>query len=550
MGHEREQRPGPSGGRGPAPRVRRPRTPEQSAFALAGTIGNRAMRSVLQRRPAPAAQNTTPATGLMVTRAEVEAAEAWVLYIAQRGRSARPTLGLPDRYKTFLAAFNDAVFGAQDDKSRRPVADARFFLGTLRGLHEELIGTRDYKVFELADLALARGAANARGEGGEGAFAATGATELDLGRTLMAIQSRAEEELAEAKAMGYTIPEGLAKLGGQAGARFERARKGWKQGVPGPDTFITPTEEADLVKFRDEALATIGSMRGKRAADLARYHRAEAEALEAAAEKNLTELRAMLADRRRALFMAGKKGELTKLHEAAGRIVAVVDEMKAAAAEVTSRVDKLNAIAELTSKSGGKLINLPQLPKGLTGAAGKLKSANEKLGKILELLDLVGPAKTKLDEGLKYLKGVDMALEHFAGKVANPIFAVYVNSYLRPCIQNCIANLGKIAGIISAQNREAIGAGHPEFVTNWNVEPGGEGVYLFLAQVFKVGGAAAINDEAWAYFRDHDDDLAAAVGEAVPKARRTLGSWAHRNRYLLWEAFYGSTRPPRYVAPS
>jgi hypothetical protein len=547
MGIERQEGQRASGRSGSAPPRKGRRTPEQSAIVLAGAIGNRAMGNVLQRQPTAAAEKPTPATGLMPTRAEVEAAEAWVLYIAQRGRSARPTQGLPDRYKTFLAAFNDAVFGAQDDKAKHPVADARFFLRTLRELHDELVGSRDYKVFDLADIALKRAAANARREGGEGAFAETGATELDLARTLSVIQSRAEEELAGAKEMGYTIPEGLAKLGGQASARYERARKGWNQGAPGPETFITPAEEADLVKFRDEALTTIASMHGKRAADLARYHQAEADALEAAAEKHLTELRAILADRRRALFMAGKKSELAKLHEAAGQIVGVVEEMKAAAREVTSRVDTLNTIAQLTSKSGDKLVNLPELPKGLKGLMGvadKLKGANEKLGKVLELLDLAGPSKTKLDEGLKYLKGVDMALDHFSGKL-NPVFAVYVNSYLRPCIQNCVAQLGKIAGIISEQNRAAIGAGHPEYVTNWYVEPGGEGAYLFLAQVFKVGGAAGINDEAWEYFRDHDDDLAAAVGEAMPSSRRTLGSWAHRNRYALWESFYGSTRPPR-----
>lgn len=138
-----------------------------------------------------------------------------------------------------------------------------------------------------------------------------------------------------------------------------------------------------------------------------------------------------------------------------------------------------------------------------------------------------------------------MALDHFAGKVGNPIFAVYVNSYLRPAIQNCVAQLGKIAGIISAQNRAALDAGHPEFVTNWNVEPGGEHVYLFLAQVFKAGGAAAIDDAAWDYLRDNADELEAAVGERLPGERRTVGAWAQRNRFLLWEAFYGSTRPPR-----
>jgi hypothetical protein len=548
MGTERQGRHRVAEAGGSAPPPRRSRTVEQSALALAGAIGNRAMGKVLQRQPAPAAEKTTPMKSWAVSREEVEAAEAWILYIAQRGRVPRPSKGLPDRYKDSLAAFNDAVFGAQDDKKKHPVADAKFMLRTLRGLHDELVGTKDYRAYELADLALQRAAANARREGGEAAFDVTGATELDLGRTLSVIQTRAEEELAGAKEMGYNIPEDLAKLGGQSAARFEKARKGWKQGAPGTETYITPTEEADLVSFRDAALATIAAMHSKRAADLARRHEAEAEAIQAAAEKHLTELRAIMADRRRALFMAGKTSDLQKLREAAGQVTGVVDEMKAAAQEITSRVDTLNTIAQMTSKSGEKLINLPELPKGLSGLIGvsdKLKSANAKLGKILDVLDLAGPSKTSLDEGLKYLKGIDMALDHFSGKVGNPIFAVYVNAYLRPCIQNCVAQLGKIAGIISAQNRSLIGGGQAALITNWNVEPGGEGAYLFLAQVFKVGGAAAINDEAWAYFRDHDDDLEAAVGQAMPRERRVLGVWAHRNRYALWESFYGSTTPPR-----
>jgi hypothetical protein len=548
MGIERQGRQRRTEDTRTGPPSRRSRSLEQSALALAGAIGNRAMGNVLQRQPAPTAEKTTPMTGWAVSREEVEAAEAWIVYIAQRGRVARPTKGLPDRYKNSLSAFNDAVFGAQDEGKKRPVADAKFMLRTLRGLHDELVGSKDYKAYELADLALARAAANARHEGGEAAFDVTGASELDLARTLAVIQSRADEELAGAKEMGYIIPEDLAKLGGQAAARYEKARKGWKQGAPGTETYITPTEEADLVSFRDAALATIAAMHSKRAADLARQHEAEAEAIQAAAEKHLIELRAMMADRRRALFMAGKKSDLQKLRDAAGQVTGVVDEMKAAAKEITSRVDTLNSIAQMTSKSGQKVINLPELPKGLSGLIGvsdKLKSANAKLGKVLDILDLVGPSKTSLDEGLKYLKGLDMALDHVSGKVGNPIFAVYVNSYLRPCIQNCVAQLGKIAGIISAQNRSLIGGGQAALITNWNTEPGGEGAYLFLAQVFKVGGAAGINDEAWSYFRDHDDDLEAAVGEALPRDRRTIGTWASRNRYALWEAFYGSTQPPR-----
>jgi DNA-binding FrmR family transcriptional regulator len=547
MGKERDR----SGGAAPAtapPARRVQRGLQPGMAALSRAIGNRALGNLLQRDPTATKDTILKPTSLAVSREEVEAAEAWVRYMAERGVTARPTLGYPERYRPFLASFNDAVFGAQDEKAKKPVSDSRFFLKTLRQLHDELIGTKDYKVFELAELALQRAAANARHEGGEAAFDVLGGTQLDYARTLLVIQSRADEELAGAKEMGYQIPERLAKLGGEASARYEKARKGWKGGAPGPDTYITPTDEAELVKFRDAALETISSMHAKRAADLARYHRAEAEALEAAAEKHLTELRAIMADRRRALFMAGKKGDLTKLREAAGQVTGVVDEMKDAAKKVTERVDQLNAVAEAITKSGQKLVNLPDLPKGLSGLVGvsdKLKSANAKLGKIMDVLDLVGPSKTSLDEGLKYLKGIDMALDHFSGKMGNPIFAVYVNSYLRPCIQNCVAQLGKIAGIISAQNRSLIEAGEARFITNWHTEPGGEGAYLFLAQVFKMGGAAAPNDEAWTYLKENDDDLEAAVGEAMPSDRRMIGPWASRNRFALWESFYGSTRPPR-----
>src|SRR5262249_3879238 len=159
----------------------RSRTLEQSALALAGAIGNRAMGNVLQRQPAPTAEKTMPVTSFAVSREEVEAAEAWIVYLAQRGRVSRPTKLFPERYRTYLTAFDSAVRGAQDDKKTHPVADSRFLLSTLRGLHDELIGDKDYKAYALADVALKRAAANARHEGGEGAFDVTGASELDLG---------------------------------------------------------------------------------------------------------------------------------------------------------------------------------------------------------------------------------------------------------------------------------------------------------------------------------------------------------------------------------
>src|SRR6266498_2264412 len=177
MGTERDQTRPAAGAPGAATAARRPQRGLQPAMAfLAGAIGNRAMGGLLQRQPTATADKILKPTTLAVSREEVEAAEAWVLYMAQRGTSARPTLGYPERYRTFLAALNDAVFGAQDEKVKKPVSDSRFFLKTLRELHDQLIGTKDYRAFDLADLALKRAAANAKHEGGEGAFAETGAT--------------------------------------------------------------------------------------------------------------------------------------------------------------------------------------------------------------------------------------------------------------------------------------------------------------------------------------------------------------------------------------
>lgn len=529
-----------------------PRTVQRAVANVGGAIGNRALAQLMQRQPTTASPSagakTLPITSFQPTKAEVVAAEAWVLYIAQRGLTARPSDPLPDRYQPGLESLNNAVWGAHDEGRSHPAADARFLLKSLREQHAALLKGQDTRALDLADLALQRGTINASHSEGDLAFEESGATQLDVGQTLLAIETRADDELAAAKEMGYTIPEDLATLGANARARYTAASKGWDRDAPSTTRVITPTEEADLVKFRDAALAVTGSMHAKRAADLARFHQAEAEALEAAAEKNMRELRAMVADRRRALFMAGAKGDLDKLHEVTGDIVGVIDEMKKAAGQITSRVDQLNSIAEKVTKSGNKLVNLPELPKGLTDVVGKIESAHEKLGKIIEVLGVVGPGKTQLEDGLKYLKGLDMELDHFGSKAAkgNPFISVYVNSYLRPGIQNCIAQLGKIAGIISAENKSIIESGDPRMLiaVNWAVEPGGESVYRFLAQVFKVGGIAAIDEAGWDYLRDHSGDIAAAVGESLPGDMRSVGAWAARNRYALWETFYGSTRPP------
>jgi len=79
----------------------KPRTMPRAVAGAAGAIGNRAMAQIVQRQPATASQasatTTLPITSFEPTKEEVAAAEAWVLYIAQRGLTARPSAPLPDR---------------------------------------------------------------------------------------------------------------------------------------------------------------------------------------------------------------------------------------------------------------------------------------------------------------------------------------------------------------------------------------------------------------------------------------------------------------------
>ena len=96
--------------------------------ALAGTIGNRAMAQLLARQPtatqAGTPQKTMPITSFEPTREEVLAAEAWVLFIAQRGLTARPTQPLPDRYASGLENLNvrsgEDVTTSTTNRSLRP----------------------------------------------------------------------------------------------------------------------------------------------------------------------------------------------------------------------------------------------------------------------------------------------------------------------------------------------------------------------------------------------------------------------------------------------
>ena len=540
MGIERkERRPGPQG----AMPARSAPVPDGTQ-ALAALVGNRAIASMLQRTPAaaaPEALQVIPMKTWEPSRDEVQAAEEWVMYYAHRGRTGKPRR-MPERYKDSLEKYRRAVAGARDQGKDKPVADARWFLKSLRQLHDQLLGVDTGKeLYRLAGLALDRADANAAKDS---LYDPEGASELEWAQVMQVISTQAGDELREAQEMGYSAPAKLSGISAEVRKRWDAAAKHWEHGAPGHKRLITPAEEAELERFRVEAMGEVHSMRARRAADMARYHRSQAEAVEAAAQQHLLDLRKTIADRRRALFMAGKTGDLKKLHEASGKVVGVINEMEDAAKIITERVDTLNKVVETVGKAGKAPISLPSLPKGITGVADKLKDAHGKLGKVLELLGVLGPAKTKIDEGLQFLKGIDMALEGFNTK-GNPMLDVYVNSYLRPGIQNCIAHLSKIAGIISDHNREAIGAGHPELVWNWATEPGGENAYLFLRQVFKVRGAAAPNAAAWSYLLAHADDLSAAVGDPMPRDQRRVGPWASRNRLALWEAFYGSTQPPR-----
>ncbi len=79
----------------------------------------------------------------------------------------------------------------------------------------------------------------------------------------------------------------------------------------------------------------------------------------------------------------------------------------------------------------------------------------------------------------------------------------------------------------------------------WAVESGGEAMYMFISGVYRMGGAAPIGDEAWAYLSAHRGDFEAAVGSPMPKEQRAVPAWASANRTAIWQSLYGSTRPPR-----
>ena len=250
-------------------------------------------------------------------------------------------------------------------------------------------------------------------------------------------------------------------------------------------------------------------------------------------------MRVLLADRRHALFMAGETGALKKLHEATGSIVRAIGEIEDAAGIITSRVDTVNKVATSVFEGGKPVINLPSLPSGITDAVSMVKKAHSKITTALEVLDLIGPAKTSFDEGMKYLKGIDMALDTFSDK--HPVLAIYTKMYL-----------GRRSGLHREPRRARRDAQVPDprrspgmpNAVSWGVEPGGEAMYYWLVGIFKKGTDSPLPDSVYEFLDDHDGDISAAVRDPMPGARISINGWAHRNRYLIWEAIYGSARPP------
>jgi hypothetical protein len=371
-----------------------------------------------------------------------------------------------------------------------------------------------------------------------------GLSQVDRGQLLLQVISAANNELAAARDAGYQIPKGLVDIAAEAQDRFDTEQAGWDRGAPKTTSMASSAEAEAFAEFLRDAVDEVNSMASRRAADIARARGQEAEALRAAADRQLADLQVTIADQRRAAFKARDKNLLDKVHEALGHVTSAVNDTKDAAAIVTSRVDQVNAAVAMVGKSGMKAITIPKVPESFSGLADKLVSANEKIGKVIELLDLVTPAGTKLEGGIKYLQAVDLALEKFAGKSANPFISTYVNYYLSPGIKNCVASLRAIANIQSSENRGLIEQGNTDAV-QWNVEEGGVAVYGYLLLVRKSGAGAPINDPAWTFFSTRRAELSSAVKDKMPKDRASISAWTAKNWQAVWESFYGSTRPPR-----
>jgi hypothetical protein len=150
---------------------------------VASTIGNRAMGRLVQRaptgQPATSGPKRLPITQFAVSKEEIEDAEAWMAYVAQRGLTAQPTVPLPDRYADGLSNLNNAIWGDPDVGRKRPLKEAKEFVKTLRSVHDDVLGKGgDYSSYTLADTALKRAEINTTKAEGDLAFAREGAYQI------------------------------------------------------------------------------------------------------------------------------------------------------------------------------------------------------------------------------------------------------------------------------------------------------------------------------------------------------------------------------------
>ena len=516
---------------------------------LQATAGNRAVSELmLQRAPDQVPDNTITVQTQAEAAADLQAAEAWVTFVATRGNAPIPGKPVPSRYMSQVTVLQAAVGGpgpipgAIVDTTAMllaPVLDtvARAVVGKMQTDHRSLMPKESMDPYVPVDFALELGEKNRQAHQGP-------ATTLDQGRGLAVLKGVAEDEVRLAREGGYDVPRELAGLPDELWAMFQAAQKGWTGGGATEAQVLSPTDELDYDLEIERASEIINSVRARRYADIARALRQQEDDLRKANDERMVQLQKALAEKRKQAFDANDHGVLDDVSEALGSAARAIDDTRAAAGIISERVDQVNAVVSTISKGGKAAINLPELPEGLTGAVDWIEKANEKIKFVIEVLDLVGPAKTDLEGGLKYLKAAKMSLDHLGGKSANPFISVYVNSYLGPGLDHCMESIGTIAQIAASQNKSALEIGAPEWVQYWGVESGGEAMYLFIATVYRMGGAAPVSDAAWDYLSEHRSSFEAAVGAPMPKSQRAVAAWAAGHKLEIWQSLYGSTRPP------
>ncbi|HUP87130.1 MAG TPA: hypothetical protein VM143_15865 [Acidimicrobiales bacterium] len=503
--------------------------------------GNVAVGTLLQRDKAGARSQAKIDAARTEQRDELERTSAWILYLSRRDRTGlkKPETLPPVRYIALTKFLPDAFEGTAEPLVKKAVAQATALISQFETELKKSAPTMKMTAVNVGRIALERALENAK-PGNVLGFKG-GATELDDFQIVNKITNEAGDEVEEAKKAGYQVPPTLIAARDSANERREILIDRYRNGARSDHT-IEAVAEHDLVEMVKEVRDEVNSMRALRAADLARAHAREARALEDAAEERLASLNLAIADRRKSAFAAGEKGLLEKAFGAISAVKDAVDDMKGAAAIITDRVDLLNDAAKAVGHQ--KLVSLPDLPGAFSKSIEAVEKAHGKLETVIKVLDLLGPAKTEFDQGIKYLKGIDLAMSGLADKVPNPIFGPYVSKYLGPGIDACIRGMGLIADKYREQNRGQIESGDTILV-NWTVEQGGEPVYLYMRQLFKSGAVTPMSAAAWSYFRSHRAEFVAAAGDKMPDSQRSVSTWAYPHRTEIWQALYGSIRAPR-----